>query len=174
MAVQSRELRPERRWPLSMPSGYAGNLAYLITGILVLLASYVLLSSIVSRVRIAIDDVQYGRPRTYHLTAHVGRPEETGAPTHLIALNLDRQVMIIEIPGGDVNQVRTMPGPYLFGAGEDLTPVTMRLADINGDGVNDLIVRIKNEEMVYVNREQSFTLLTAEERQHLLQQQGGR
>jgi hypothetical protein len=87
--------------------------------------------------------------------------------THLIAMNLDRQVMILELPGSDATKIRVLPGPYLFGAGEDLTPVTMRLADMNGDGVSDLIVRVKNEEMVYLNREGGFSLITAEERQQL-------
>jgi hypothetical protein len=138
-----------------------------------LLAVYVLLSGVVSWGQTLLDDVRYGRPRTFHLTANVGRAEEAAAPTHLIAMNLDRQVVILEIPGGDSARTRTLPGPYLFGAGEDLTPVTMRLADMNGDQLVDLIVRVKNEEMVYLNREGSFNLITAEERQRLIQAGAG-
>jgi len=140
---------------------------YTIAGIIIALAVYVLLSHLFSMVRVVADDLQYGRPRTFHLTANVGRPEEVGAMTHLIAMNLDRQVMILELPGGDATKLRVRPGPYLFGGGEDLTPVTMRLADMNGDGASDLIVRVKNEEMVYLNREGGFSLITAEERQQL-------
>jgi hypothetical protein len=172
MAVQSRNLGPDRRSPISLPVGNVGNIAYLITGILALLAAYVLLSSAIGFGRTIIDDVKYGRPRTFHLTATVGRPEEANAPTHLIAMNLERQVVILEIPGGDSTKVRTLPGPYLFGAGEDLTPVTMRLADMNGDGADDLVVRVKDEEMVYLNRDNSFNLITAEERQQLIQGAG--
>lgn len=172
MAVQSRDLRPARRATITLPAGNVGNIAYAVTGILALLAAYVLLSSLIGFGRIAIDDVRYGRPRTFHLTASVGRPEEVNAPTHLIAMNLDRQVVILEIPGGDAAKVRTLPGPYLFGAGEDLTPVTMRLADMNDDSADDLVVRVKNEEMVYLNRDNSFALITAEERQQLLQSNG--
>jgi hypothetical protein len=174
MAVQSRELRGERRTSIGLPVKNVGGVAYIITGILALLAIYVLLSSVIGAGRVFVDDIKYGRPRTFHLTANVGRPEEASAPTHLIAMNLDRQVVILEIPGGDSTRVRTLPGPYLFGAGEDLTPVTMRLADMNGDGADDLIVRVKDEEMVYVNRDSAFNLITAEERQQLLQQSGGR
>jgi hypothetical protein len=173
MAVQSRELRNERRAPITLPVKNVGGIAYLVTGILALLAVYVLLSSLIGAARVFMDDVQYGRPRTFHLTANIGRPEEASAPTHLIAMNLDRQVVIVEIPGGDSSKVRTLPGPYLFGAGEDLTPVTMRLADMNGDAAPDLIVRIKDEEMVYINRDSSFNLITAEERQQLIQQGAG-
>ncbi len=170
MAVQSSKLHAERRPPISLSSGAVGNLAYLVTGILSLLALYVLLSAVIGWGHTTIDDVRYGRPRTFHLTANVGRAEEVNAPTHLMALNLDRQVMIIEIPGGDTSKLRTLPGPYLFGAGEDLTPVTMRLDDLNGDGADDLIVQVKNEEMVYLNRSDNFSLITAEERQQLIQQ----
>ncbi len=174
MAVQSRELRSERRAPITLPVKNVGSIAYVITGILALLAVYVLLSSLISAGRVFMDDLQYGRPRTFHLSANVGRAEEANAQTHLIAMNLDRQVVILEIPGGDASKIRTLPGPYLFGAGEDLTPVTMRLADMNGDAAPDLIVRIKNEEMVYINRDGGFALITAEERQQLLQQGAGR
>jgi hypothetical protein len=83
-------------------------------------------------------------------------------------------VLILEIPGGDVNKTRTIVGPYLVGANEDLTPITMRLADMNSDGLSDLIVGIKNEEIVYLNRGDSFGLVTAEERQQILRQMPGR
>lgn len=169
MAVQGRELGSERRAPFNLTLGNLGNLAYLIVGVLALLAIYVLVSSVISAGRTLIDDITYGRPRTFHLTANVGRAEEANAPTHLVAMNLERQVVILELPGGDATQVRTLPGPYLFGAGEDLTPVKMRLEDMNGDAAPDLIVRVKNEEMVYLNRDGGFSLITAEERQQLLQ-----
>lgn len=174
MAVQSREMRAERRAPISLPVRNVGGVAYIVTGLLALLAVYVLLSSVVGAARVLADDMRYGRPRTFHLTANVGRAEEVNAPTHLIAMNMDRQIVIMEIPGGDSTRVRTLPGPYLFGAGEDLTPVTMRLSDMNGDSALDLIVRVKDEEMVYVNRDGAFNLITAEERQQLIQQRGGR
>lgn len=174
MAVHSRDLRNERRLPITVSLKGAGNIAYLVTGILALLALYVLLNSAFNVGRVFVDDMKYGRPRTFHLTANVGRAEEAGAPTHLVAMNLDRQVVILEIPGGDSTKIRTLPGPYLFGAGEDLTPVTMRLADMNSDSAPDLVVRVKDEEMVYINREGAFSLITPEERQQLIQQSAGR
>jgi hypothetical protein len=170
MAVTSRDLRNERRPAISIPRGNVGSIAYIVTGILALLAAYVMLSSAIGWGRVLIDDMRYGRPRTFHLSANVGRPEEASAQTHLIAMNLDRQVVILEIPGGDATKTRSLPGPYLFGAGEDLTAVTMRLADVNGDSAPDLVVRVKDEEMVYINRDGSFNLITAEERQKLIQQ----
>jgi hypothetical protein len=170
MAVTSRDLHNERRPHVNLRVRNIGSVAYVVTGALALVAIYLLLSSVVSWGQVFIDDVRYGRPRTFHLTANIGRPEEANAPSHMIAMNLERQVVVLEIPGGDATRTRALPGPYLFGAGEDLTPVTMRLEDVNSDQSPDLIVQVKNEEMVYINRDGSFQLITAEERQLLLQQ----
>ncbi len=170
MAVTGRDLHNERRPHVNLRVKNVSSVAYGVTGVLALLAIYLLLSSLVSWGQVVIDDVRYGRPRTFHLTANVGRAEEASAPTHMIAMNLERQVVVLEIPGGDSMKTRALPGPYLFGAGEDLTPVTMRLADVNSDDAPDLVVQVKNEEMVYINRDGSFQLITAEERQQLLQQ----
>lgn len=173
MAITSRDLHPERRTVVSLPSaGSASKLAYVVTFGLALVALYVLLSGVLGWAQVKIDDMRYGRPRTFQLAAMVGHGEESGTATQLIAMNLNRQVMIIEVPGGDATKTRSLVGPYLFGAGEDLTPVTMRLADVNGDGAADLLVQVKNEEMVYMNRNGGFELLSAEERQQLLQSAG--
>ena len=173
MAVTSRDIARYGRKPhISVGTTQVSNFAYSVTGLLALLAIYVLLSSAISWGQTLIDDVRYGRPRTFHMTAMVGRAEEANGPTHLIAMNLNRQVVILEIPGGDSTKTRSLPGPYLFGADEELTPVTMRLADVNGDGMTDLLVQVKKEEMVYLNRDGNFTLITPEERQQLIQQLG--
>ncbi|MBO9311169.1 MAG: VCBS repeat-containing protein [Chloroflexus sp.] len=175
MAVTSREIRsPRRMSSIAMPKLALSNSAYIVTSLLAILAIYVLVSAFISWGQTLLDDWQYGRPRTFHLIAEVGRPEETVGPTRLIAMNLDRQVLILEIPGGDVTKTRTIVGPYLVGANENLTPVTMRLTDMNGDGMLDLVVGIKNEEIVYLNRGDSFGLVTAEERQQILRQLKGR
>jgi hypothetical protein len=169
MAVRGRDLQNERRVSINAIPANIGSIAYIVTGLLALLAVYVLVSSLIGWGKVVVDDMRYGRPRTFHLTANVGRAEEANAPTHLIAMNLERQVVVLEIPGGDSTKTRALPGPYLFGAGEDLTPVTMRLADVNGDGAADLVVQVKNEEMVYINRDNAISLITAEERQQIIQ-----
>lgn len=173
MAVTSREINSQRRLRVDLHTPLEGlrRLAYLITGVLALVALYVLLSNAFGWGRVLLDDLQYGRPRTFHLAADVGHAAP-GVPSHLVALNLDRQVMVLDIPGGDMEQVRVLPGPYLFGAGEDLTPVTLQLEDMNRDGAADLVVQVKNEEIIYLNRDGGFTQMSAEERQHVLQLQG--
>jgi hypothetical protein len=175
MAVKSTELhksvgaRNVRRPLVSAGHPSLHTLVYLLTAGLALLAVYALLSTALTWGRAKLDDLRYGNPRTYHLAAFVGHEETDGSPTQLIAMNLDRQVVVIEVPGGDPSKVRALPGPYLFGAGEDKTPVTMKLADVNGDAHDDLIVRIKNEEMIYLNAGGTFQLITPEQRKEMLQ-----
>ncbi len=173
MAVTSRDLRTIERRPLVLlQSGGVNSFAYLVTGVLALLAIYVLLSHIMAWSHTTLDDLRYGRPRTYHLSGPVVQGHESGAFGHFIAMNLDRQIVVMYLPDGDASQARALPGPYLFGEGEDLTPVTLRLADVNNDAIPDLVARVKNEEIVYLNRGGNFALITPEERQQLVNQYG--
>lgn len=181
MAVRSQQMRStstrvvsqasavNRARPVSIvpPAISLHSVAYIVTVILALLAVYAVIGGLAAWGRVKLDDLRYGSPRTFHLDALVGHNDGTGTPTHLVAMNLNRQVIIMELPGGDASKVRTLTGPYLFGANEDKTPVLLRLEDLNRDGAQDLVVSIKNEEIVYVNREGQFQLMTPEERQRL-------
>jgi hypothetical protein len=141
--------------------------AYLITALLVLVALYAVLGNVMGWAKSKVDDMRYGATRTYHVTAVVGHEDSAATPTHLTALNLNRQVLVIEFPGGDPAKMRTITGPYLFGADEDKTPVLLRLEDVNRDNTPDLIVNIKNEEIIYTNRDGQFQPITADERANL-------
>jgi hypothetical protein len=121
-------------------------------------------NSLISWGRIKIDDLRYGRPRTMHLTGQVGHNDTYGTPTQFVAMNLNRRVVVFEIPGGDVAKTRTLTGPYLFGAGEDLTPVRLQLAQVNADQETDLVVSVKDEEIIYINENGSFRLINDAER----------
>src|SRR5262249_31660379 len=105
-----------------------------------------------------------GRPRTMQMDAFVGHSEADGVPSHFIAMNLNRRVTILEMPGGDSAKASAIIGPYLFGSGEDLTPVQIAAQDVNADGSPDLVVSVKNEQLVYLNNGTSFKLITPEER----------
>lgn len=118
----------------------------------------------IPRIGRLLDTVDYGYPRTMHLTAQVGHEDGSAQPTRFIAMNLNRQVVVFEIPGGDVAKTRTLTGPYLFGANEDLTPVRITLALINGDKEPDLVVSIKQEEIIYINDSGNYRLITDAER----------
>jgi hypothetical protein len=125
---------------------------------------YLVVSTLITWTQIKLDDMQYGNPRTTHLDAVVGNGDSVDQPTHFIAINLNRQVSIIELPGGDISKAVAISGPYLFGDGQDLTPVKMRMEDINGDGAPDLLVTVKNEELAYINDKGSFRPITADEK----------
>jgi hypothetical protein len=123
--------------------------------------------------RVQLDDLRYGRPRTTHLTAFVGHNDGDGLPTQLIAVNLNRRITVIELPGSDPARIRTLAGPYLVGKDEDLTVATMRLLDVNGDSHPDLLLRVKSEELVYVNDQGEFRLMTRAERPAIERTLGG-
>ncbi len=174
MAVTSRNLhrQPARKivaervtWPhLPLQRTWISSIA-------TLLVIGLLLQTAASYGRVWIDDLRYGRPRTTHLSAYVGHGEQPGQPTHFIALNLNRRVVVITLPGGDSSKAQTLQGPYLFGAREDLTPVQLRVADVNQDSLDDLIIGVKNEEIIYINSGESFRLINDEERARLLEEQ---
>ncbi len=180
MAITSRDLRsteaarrvqrptiitiPHRQ--VRAPALPSANLfAYVLTLALALLLANVLFTPILNWGRIKLDDMRYGRPRTMQVSAFVGHAETNGQPSHFVAMNLDRRVVIMEMPGGDAAQARTIVGPYLFGAGEDLTPVQLRFEDVNADNLPDMLVSVKQEEMVYINDAASgeFRMITADE-----------
>lgn len=173
MAVTSRDLhkKPARSTavprPVSMPQVQV-NRQHLQLGLLILLA-FVMLQAATGRGQTWIDDLRYGTPRTMQVSAYVGHNERPGQPSHFIAMNLNRRVVVIELPGGDSAKARTLQGPYLFGANEDLTPVLLRVADINQDEKGDLVIAVKNEEIIYINDGESFRLINDEERQRLIE-----
>lgn len=135
----------------------AGSVALLV-------ALYAVISAAIDWTQVKMNDLQYGRPRTMQMDAYVGHSEADGVPSHFVAMNLNRRVTILEMPGGDSTKVNTIVGPYLFGQGEDLTPVTMASIDLNSDGMSDLLVSVKNEQLLYLNDGASFRLATPEER----------
>ncbi len=123
---------------------------------------------LIEQAHIWLDDVRYGRPRATHLSAYVGHGETAGRPTHFVAMNLNQRVVVLTMPGGDSAQTQILHGPYLFGASESLTPVSLRIQDMNQDGAGDLVIGVKHEEIIYINTGESFRLLTDAERQDLI------
>jgi hypothetical protein len=151
----------------AIPSIPLHTAAYGVTIVLALLAIYAVMGHVVGWGSGRLNDMRYGATRTFQMDAVVGHGDGGGTPTHFIAMNLNRQVVVVEIPGGDPSKIRTLTGPYLFGADEDKTPVLLRLDDLNRDGSKDLIVNVKNEEIVYLNKEGEFKPITPEERMEL-------
>lgn len=139
-------LRSVRRFPL----------VAILVGVVLTIVLFMSLSVLGSWWHTYQDDLHYGRPRTSQLDAAVGHGDSAINKTHFIFLNLNRHVEIIEIPGGDATHMRVFLGPVLFGDGQDLTPVTGEIRDVNGDGKPDLIVHIQNEQIIFLNDGTTF------------------
>lgn len=71
-----------------------------------------------------VDDIRYGRPRTTQVDHFVGH-ETNKTPSHFVAMNLNGQIYVLEIPGASPNTSHLLLGPHLFGPGADLAPVTL-------------------------------------------------
>jgi hypothetical protein len=171
MAVTGRDLhqQPSRKTVPAAPVHWPQvqvNRQYIQYGIVLGLA-FIVLHLLVGRGQTWLDDIRYGRPRTMQVSAYVGHNEQAGQPSHFVAMNLNRRVIVIELPGGDSAKAQTLQGPYLFGANEDLTPVTLRVKDLNQDEKGDLVIAVKNEEIIYINTGDTFRLMTDDERRKL-------
>jgi hypothetical protein len=175
MAVTSRDLhssgklRQQAVHPAPAPRAYPvhsspARLPYVLTVFLCVVALVLVANSLITWGRVKMDDLRYGRPRTMHLSGVVGHEDSSGSPTQFVAMNLNRRVVVFEIPGGDVAKTRTLTGPYLFGADEDLTPVRLQLALVNDDPNTDLVVSVKDEDIIYINENGSYRLINDGER----------
>jgi hypothetical protein len=129
-----------------------------------MLALWTLLTMAVSWWNTTWDDIHYGRPRTFQTDAFVGHNESAGVPSHFIAINFNGRIEIIEFPGGDGSKARIYLGPQLYGAGDDLIPVTLGFADVNGDHRPDMIIHIQSSRIVFINDQGGFRPLRPEER----------
>src|SRR6266571_2861771 len=110
------------------PHGH--RLLFVGMGMIAMLALWVLGTRLVNWWNVTQDDWQYGRPRTFQIDARVGHNDDA-TPSHFIALNLNRHIIIIEFPGGDPTRAKDYIGPTLFGDGQDFTPVTLSFKDVN-------------------------------------------
>jgi hypothetical protein len=96
------------------------------------------------------NDWTYGTKRHFEIDAVVGHADSQTNPSHFIAENTNGQIIVIELPGGNVSkakiyQIETVPG----NAGNP--PVKLTFTDMNADGKPDILVQIGNEnEVLYV------------------------
>ncbi|MGH2495091.1 MAG: hypothetical protein ACRDIV_10350 [Ktedonobacteraceae bacterium] len=119
--------------------------------LLVMLMGFMALSWLGNWWTTTTNDWMYGRPRTFQIDHVVGHHDSPQHPSHFIALNLRRQVLVIELPGGDASKAVTYLGPVLLEDGQDLMPVTLSFEDRNGDGKPDLNMHIGDQVIVFRN-----------------------
>ncbi|SRR6266571_523740 len=133
-------------------------LFFMGVGMLFMLPLFLGGSALLNWLHVTVDDLQYGRPRTYQCDATVGHKDSPDNPSHFIVVNRNRRIEITEYPGGDVSHARIFLGPTLYGEGQDLTPVTLSFKDVNGDHKPDMLVHIldANTIMVFLNTGVTF------------------
>jgi hypothetical protein len=144
-------------------------LLYLGVGMLTMLLLWVILSALVNWATMTLDTLHYGYPRTFQADVWVGHNEQTGQPSHFIALNLKGRIEVIELPGGDASHARIYLGPQLYGPDSDLAPVTLSFVDVNGDHRPDMLINFQGSRVVFINDGQGFRPLQPSERNQVEQ-----
>ena len=127
-------------------------------GMLVMLLAWTGLQALGSWWSLHQEDVTYGRPRTAQYDVVVGHNDSASHPTHFIALNLNAEVIVIELPGGDSSKARIYQGPHLFDPGAALYPVTLSFPDPQGNGKPNMEVHVQGQIIVYLNQNGQFVL----------------
>lgn len=108
------------------------------------------------------NDVTYGYPRTYHTDEVVGHGGDSAQHrSHFVAMNLNRQAIVIELMAGDPAKSVSYVAPvYITGDGGDLAPVTVSFKDVTGDQKLDMLMHIHlpNQEQisVFINEGKKF------------------
>jgi hypothetical protein len=123
-------------------------LIYLVLGMLTAMALLWMGQLIWNWGNTTLDDLKYGRPRTTNIDRFVGH-EMGKTPSHFTALNLNGQIYVMEIPGGQADHSHLLVGPHLYGPGSDLAVVTLSFV---GDTHHpDLLVRVDSVQVLFHN-----------------------
>jgi hypothetical protein len=150
-----REPRPDKiqaKNHLLLPIGVA---------MIILVVAWVLGSAALAWGTQRYNDLRYGTPRTYQTDAVVGHDDSTKSPSHFIAMNLNRQAVVIEFMGGDPSKAITYIAPvFIAGSDGNLAPVTLEFRDVTGDGKVDMLIHIhlsgQDQISVFVNEGTKF------------------
>ncbi|HLZ55972.1 MAG TPA: hypothetical protein VKR06_03400 [Ktedonosporobacter sp.] len=150
-APETEPLPRKHRKRRKHPMFYAG------VGMMLMLLFWIGGSMLLNWWSIWQDDIHYGRPRTFSTDAVVGHQDSASHPSHFIALNLNRHIQIIEIPGGDAAHTRVYSGPILYGDRDDLMPVLISFSG-GSPGHPDMVISIGNQRMILHNDGTQFVL----------------
>ncbi len=128
------------------------GLVWLGVALAVMIVGWVAFTTVAHWWLVTRDDWQYGRPRTFQIDANVGHGTARSPMSHFLALNLNKHIEVIEIPGGDARKSKIYVGPTLIGDGQELTPVTLTFADVNKDGLPDMSIHIGDGTFLFLNQ----------------------
>lgn len=126
-------------------------LLYIGVGMIGMLTLLVISSAVLAWGLARYNDIRYGNPRTFQTDAVVGHSDDAAHPSHFIAINLHRRIIVIELMGGNPAKAINYTGPSLFDTSGDLTPVTLEFRDVTGDGKPDMLLHIQDQTIVFVN-----------------------
>lgn len=165
MAVSQRTLKQEhvdtQTWGVPLLT--------IVAGVLAILAAYVLVGHLIAWGQHMLDDIRYGSPRRVHLSGYVGHDDADSIPTQFIALNLDGKINVLVLPGGDADRLTVLSGPYMVGTdGSNIVP-RLDLEDMDRNGHVDLLLTLRGETVVYLNKNGEFRLMTPEERASVME-----
>jgi len=168
--------RPQQKREIPPKNALKGKVHWLLPVGIGMIAMLVLweLGSIVLAWGIArYEDFQYGNPRTYQVDAVVGHGgDSTAHPSHFIAVNLNRQAIVVEFPAGNPAGAESYIVPYyILGSGADQVPVTLEFRDVTGDGKVDMIIHIhlqsQDQTFVFINDGSKFRPPNSKDNIHL-------
>src|SRR5260221_4282233 len=126
-------------------------LVWLGAGMIVIGLLCIGLTYLVALGQTTLNGWHYSRPRTFQTDAVVGHGDSASNPSHFIAVNLNRHVLVIEVPGGDPSKAKIYPITTLFGDGQDLTPVTLTFKNVNGEGKLNMKINSQDQTLVMIN-----------------------
>ena len=170
------QFRKPRRPPLEGSQENKWRVHWLLfvgVGMIAMLGVWVIGSSLLAWGSYEYNNIVYGTPRTYQTDAVVGHGGDSPQhPSHFVAINLDRQAIIIELMAGNpAKSIDYVVPYYILGPGGDLTPITLSFRDVTGNGKLDMIVDIhlspQDQTFVFVNDGTKFRAPNANDNIHL-------
>ncbi|GHO88200.1 hypothetical protein [Dictyobacter formicarum] len=134
----------------------SASLATLVSlGMVIMLLLILIGQGIASWTSTVVTDWQYGRPRTFQTDAFVGH-EQTGQPSHFVALNVRGQVEVLELPSNDPSRARLILGPHLSGPQADLIPVTIHFVPSSTPHAPNMRLDIGSTSILFYNTHGQF------------------
>jgi hypothetical protein len=164
--TQTHLQKPSTTTPVGIPVGKSAKaqsspwqrllLVGIGMGMIVAVLLVVVGQLLVGWIGTGLDGLHYGYPRTFQMDAVVGQGDSVLHPSHFLALNLEGQIEVIELPGGDAAHAKIYLGPHLYGTNASLMPVTLRFVDTQHDGHPEMIVAFQGEQLIFSNAQGSF------------------
>lgn len=99
----------------------------------------------------------------------LGHGDSDSSLSMVSVYNLNKRLVVFEIPAGDPELGRTFGLPYLVGEGEQWTQPYLDVRPLSGfgDALPDMIITVRREQFYFVNESGTFRILNDNERRRL-------